>query len=501
MNEKAAIIGGGIGGLATACLLAKKGYKVQLFEKNDKVGGVANQFEAEGFTFDMGPSWYLMPDVFENFFELLGEKVEDHLELIKLSPSYRIYFKGQDRYFDFYSDIDRDSATFEALEPGSSTRLREYLGLSKMQYEIALAGFMYKNYDTVLDFLNKETAVEGRKLEVFSPMHKYVEKFFSADEVQKIMEYQLVFLGSSPYNTPALYNIMSHIDFNMGVWYPKGGIHEIPKTLRAIGEKLGVEYFTNAPVERILTKAGRRAKGIRLCDGLEYECDLVVANASIEHVERNLLSSPHRSHSDRYWDTKTLAPSAFILYLGLRDKIENIAHHNLIFSEDWKTNFGEIFDNPVWPTDPSFYVCAPSVTDANMAPEGQENLFVLVPIPPGLKADEQFLQEYRNRVLDTMQREMNIPDLRERIVYERMFWTPDFATRYNTTEGTALGLAHTMMQTALLRPNNVSKKLKNLYYVGANTNPGIGMPIQLISAELAYKRVVGNKSAGHLKEL
>ena len=501
MNEKVAIIGGGIGGLATACLLAKKGFKVQLFEKNDKVGGVANQFEAQGFTFDMGPSWYLMPDVFQNYFDLLDEKVEDHLDLVRLDPSYRIYFKDQNRHFDFASDFERDKAIFEELEPGSSTRLREYLDKSKYQYEIALSGFMYKNYDTIFDFLNKQTATEGRELEVFSPMHKYVQKFFSSDEVQKIMEYQLVFLGSSPYNTPALYNIMSHIDFNMGVWYPRGGIHEIPKALRKIGEKLGVEYFTNAPIERILTKAGRRAKGVRLCDGREFLCDIVVANASIEHVERNLLSAPHRSHSDRYWDKKTLAPSAFILYLGLNEKIPDIQHHNLIFSEDWKTNFGEIFDDAKWPTDPSFYVCAPSVTDESVAPEGKENLFVLVPIAPGLEATPEFLEDYKQKTLDIMEREMKIPNLRDKIEYSKTFWTPDFASRYNTTNGTALGLAHTMTQTALLRPNNKSKKLKNLFYVGANTNPGIGMPIQLISAELAYKRVIGDKSASHLKSL
>jgi phytoene desaturase len=499
--EKAAIIGGGIGGLATACLLAKKGYKVQLFEKNEKLGGVANQFEAQGFTFDMGPSWYLMPDVFQNFFDLLNEKVEDHLRLVRLDPSYRIYFKDQGRYFDFSSDFERDKHIFEQLEPGSSTRLKEYLEKSKYQYEIALGGFMYKNYDTVFDFINKRTATEGRELEVFSPMHKYVQKFFSSDEVQKIMEYQLVFLGSSPYNTPALYNIMSHIDFNMGVWYPLGGIHEIPKVLHKIGEKLGVEYFTNAPVERVLTRAGRKVKGLRLEDGREFNCDLLVANASIEHVERKLLAPGYRSFSDKYWEKRTLAPSAFILYLGLKDKVPNIQHHNLVFAQDWKTNFAEIFDDPKWPGDPSFYVCAPSVTDPGVAPEGKENLFVLVPIAPGMKADEAALENYKNKTLDVMEREMNIPNLRERIEYSKLFWTPDFAGRYNTLKGTALGLAHTMTQTAILRPNNKSKKLKNLFYVGANTNPGIGMPIQLISAELAYKRIIGDKSASHLTRL
>ena len=232
MKIHALIIGGGIGGLATACLLAKKGYAVTLVEKNEEVGGVASQFQAEGFTFDMGPSWYLMPDVFQNFFDLLGEKVEDHLQLEKLSPSYRIYFKGRDEYVDLYSDLERDIPTFEKYEPGSGEVLREYLKLSGEQYKIALARFMYKNNDSVFDFLNKEVAEAGRKLSVFGNMHAYVEKFFKSDEVQKILEYQLVFLGSSPYNAPALYNIMNHIDFEFGVYYPQGGIHQIPQALR-----------------------------------------------------------------------------------------------------------------------------------------------------------------------------------------------------------------------------------------------------------------------------
>jgi phytoene desaturase len=500
MKKKAIVIGGGIGGLATAALLGKKGCAVQLFEKNEQVGGVASRFEADGFSFDMGPSWYLMPDVFQSFFDLLGERVEDHLDLVKLSPSYRIFFKDTEKVVDMFSDIERDIETIEKLEPGAGGKLREYLALSKTQYEIAIRGFMYKNYDNIFDFMNLETALEGKKLEVFAKMNKYVEKFFKSDEVQKIMEYQLVFLGSSPYDTPALYNIMSHIDFSMGVYYPRGGIHEIVRALKRIGEKYGVEYHVNSPVTRILTGV-KRARGVRLGNAQEYFADLVVADANIHHVETQMLSKPHREYSERYWKTRTLAPSAFILYLGVKGKIPTLTHHNLVFARDWKKNFAEIFDAPQWPSDPSFYVCAPSVTDENVAPEGHENLFVLVPMAPGLSATPAELETYAQRVLATMESEMGIPDLRERIVYQRIFSGKDFMSRYNTLRGTALGLAHTIMQTAILRPRNVSKKLKNLYYVGANTNPGIGMPICLISAELAYKRIIGDKSSSHLDEL
>ena len=500
MNQKLIVIGGGIGGLAFAALAGKTGYDVTVLEKNDKVGGVANQFEAQGFKFDMGPSWYLMPDVFQNYFDLLGEKVEDYLDLTQLDPSYRIFFQGKGRSLDFYSDLERDLPTFEMLEPGSGPKLKEYLEKSKYQYEIALGGFMYKNYDNVFDFLNKQVATEGRELEVFAKMSDYVAKHFTTDEVQKVMQYTLVFLGSSPYNTPALYNIMSHIDFNMGVFYPQGGIHEIPLAIQKIGAKNGVKYRTGVNVKQINTKRGPKVKSVTLDDGEELEADIVVSNASIHHTE-SLLPKPYRDHSQRYWDKRTLAPSALIMYLGVKGKIDSLTHHNLLFSPDWKKNFGEIFDTPQWPSEPSLYICAPSKTDPNVAPEGDENLFVLVPIPPRMETSDEELEEQSNRMLDIIAKEMHIPDLRERILYKRVFSAKDFTMHYNKLGGTALGLAHTIQQTAILRPNNQSKKVENLLYVGGDTNPGIGMPIQLISAELAIKRLIGDKSSGHLTEI
>jgi phytoene desaturase len=506
MSERAIIIGSGIAGLASAALLAKKGYDVTVLEKNERIGGVANRFEAHGFSFDMGPSWYLMPDVFQNFFGLLGERVEDHLDLVRLDPSYRIFFQGAEK-FDFASEFERDAPVYEKLEPGASQQLRKYLELSKKQYEIAIGGFMYKNNDTVFDFFNKQVATQGRELEVFSKMSDYVAKFFQSDEVQKIMEYQLVFLGSSPYNTPALYNIMTHIDYSMGVWYPQGGIHEIPVALQSIGARHGARYRTGAPVERILTSSSSsrrkraRVRGVRLQSGEEIRADLVVSNAPVHHTEGAMLPPSLRAYSKRYWETRTLAPSALIIYLGVKGRIESLTHHNLLFSPDWKTNFAEIFDRPAWPTQPSLYVCAPSVTDPSVAPPGHENLFVLVPIAPGLEYDDASLEAYSDKTLQLIEREMGVPDLRERIVYKRLFSSKDFRHRYNTLRGTALGLAHTMKQTAIFRPSNVSKKVENLFFAGANTNPGIGMPIQLISAELAYKRIVGDRSSSHLETL
>lgn len=500
MSKTVIVIGGGIGGLSTACLLAKSGYEVTLLEKNDQLGGRANVFETNGFRFDMGPSWYLMPDVFEHFFKLMGANVADYLDLAQLDPSYRIRFRGTTETIDMHSNLAEDIPTFERLEPGSGKQLEAYLEQSKYQYDVAIRNFMYKNYDTVFDFMNRQTALEGRRLHVFEKMHNYVQRYFKNDLVQKIMEYQLVFLGSSPYNTPALYNIMSHIDFNMGVFYPKGGIYAIIEALVKLGTKHGVNFRTNAAVSQILT-TGKQATGVVLASGEELYADMIVSNADIHHTEMELLPAAAQQHTEKYWQKRTLAPSAFIMYLGLKDTVPTMVHHNLAFAEDWKAGFAEIFDNPKWPTDPSYYVCAPSKTDPTVAPDGKENLFVLVPIAPNLSMTEADTAQYREKVLDLLEKDFAITNIRERIEYERVYSSNDFAADYNAFGGSALGLAHTLRQTAIFRPNNVSKKLSNLYYVGAGTNPGIGMPICMISAELVYKRITGDKSSGPLDEL
>lgn len=498
-QKSAIIIGSGYGGLGAACILGKAGWKVTLIEKNEMVGGRATVFKSKGFTFDMGPSWYLMPDVFEHFFNILGENVQDHLDLIKLAPSYRIFYKDLNEQVDIYSDLKKDIPTLEAIEKGSGDMLIKYLKRAGYQYEVAKDRFMYKNYDTFRDFFTKEAALEGRKLSIFSNMDSYVGKFFKTDQLSKIMQYPLVFLGSSPYNTPAIYNIMSHIDFNMGVFYPKGGIYGITKALHSIASKYDVSTMLNKTVEKIIVDNGR-ATGV-MVDGRELSADIVISNADIHHTEQNLLDKEHRQYSERYWKSRTLAPSALIMYLGVDKQYPSLTHHNLLFSKDWKLNFAEIFDRPQWPTDPSMYVCAPNKTDSSVAPKGMENLFVLVPIAPGLDYDEAQLESYANNYLATMESQMGLTDLQKHIVYKKIFSVKDFKQRYNSYQGTALGLAHTLRQTAIFRPNNISKKVKGLYYVGAGTNPGIGMPITLMSAELMYKRLINDKSSGPLEKI
>jgi phytoene desaturase len=495
--KKAIIIGSGFGGLGTACLLAKGGYEVIVLEKNEQPGGRASVFTEQGYTFDMGPSWYLMPDIFEHFFQLMGERVEDYLDLRKLQPSYRIFFKEKQQIVDIHSDLEKDIPVLEMLEPGCTPQIREYLKRSGYQYEIAKKHFLFKNYDSILDFLNWKTMIEGSRLSVFTKMDRYVKRFFKSDALQKIMQYTLVFLGSSPYNTPALYNIMSHIDFSMGVFYPQGGIYQVVNALVSMAKKHGAVIETGKEVKRILVNGGK-ASGVELADGSVREADLVISNADIAFTDMVLTPEGSRLHDEAYWKSRTLAPSAFIMYLGVDGRIPQLTHHNLLFSKNWEKNFAEIFDHPQWPSDPSLYVCAPSVTDPSVAPAGKENLFVLVPVASGLDYSTDDLERYGDTILATMEKEMQIPDLRKRIEYKKFFSVKDFAVRYNSLGGTALGLAHTMKQTAIFRPNNINPRVENLLYVGAGTNPGIGMPICLVSAELAYKRIVGNKSDGPL---
>ena len=500
MNKKVVIIGAGIGGLGAAGLFAKKGYDVTVVEKNANLGGRANIFEHGGFRFDMGPSWYLAPDIFEHYFNLVGERVEDHLELKRLSPSYRIFFRNNGDPLDINSDIEIDTATFEAIETGAGEKLRAYLEQSKYQYEVATQSFMFKNYDRIWDFFNKRVMTEGQKLSVFSTMHKFVSKFFTSKKLQQVMEYTMVFLGTSPYEAPALYNLMSHMDFNQGVFYPQGGFYELIKALANIAEKNGAVLRTNSPVEKIIVRDGK-AVGVRI-EGDEFiEADLVISNADMWFTETRLLDIAQQTHKEKYWQKRTMAPSAFIMYLGVSEKLPSLVHHNLLFSEDWRKNFDEIYKDPCLPDEPSLYVCAPSVTDPSVAPEGKENLFVLVPIASDLAITDEQKEIYADRVLALMEQEMNLQGLREKIEYKRIYTVENFAADYNAFKGSALGLAHTLRQTAIFRPKNKSKKIENLFYVGAGTNPGIGTQICLISAELAYKRVHDITTAEPLESL
>ena len=499
-QKHAIIIGSGIGGLATACLLGKKGYKVTLLEKNERVGGRANLYEEEGFVFDMGPSWYMMPGIFEHFFELMDEDITEHLKLKRLSPSYRIFLKSEKRHYDFYSDLEKTIETFESIEPGSGEVLREYMKSTEFQYKIAQNEFMFKNYDSIFDFFNKRVMTEGRKLPLFSKVESIINSKFKSEILRKVMQYQTVLLGTSPGDAPGIYSMMNYVDFVEGVWYPDGGVYKVVEAIESIAIKNGVTIRTSSPVAKIIVK-NKTASGVLLENGDEIHGDLVISNADIVHTEQKLLEKPERQRSMKYWNSRLMAPSAFILYLGIDGKIPSLEHHNLMFAKNWGENFKQIFNAPEWPTDPSLYVCVPSKTDASVGPPNKENLFVLVPVAAGLKHTDEFLEKYSHFVIGQMEENMDIPNLASRVIYKRIYSVNDFIQDYNAFKGSALGFAHSLNQTAIFRPNNISKKVKNLFFVGAGTNPGIGMPICLISAELVYKRIENIKDAPPLKKL
>lgn len=485
-DRKVVIIGGGFGGLSCACFLARKGFDVKIIEKNDSVGGRASLLEAEGYRFDMGPSWYLMPDVFERFFDKLGRDRQDYFEIKKLQPGYRIFFKDGDEV-DVYSDSQRMAEVFESYEEGAGEQLKKYLDKSRKNYEVAMEDFVLKDRSRLRDFLSLDVLKNARGLTLLGSMQDHVKSYFENPKLQKIMQYSLVFLGGSPSNTPALYNLMSHVDFNQGVYYPEGGMYGVVEALEEIAEEEGVEIYTGEEAVEI-----RESSGGPVIETSErtLKPDIVVSNADYAYTETELLSDQNTSYDTDYWDKKTMAPSAFLLYLGLSDEFSQLDHHNLVLPEDWNQHFEKIFESPDIPEDPAYYVCNASATDDSVAPEGCSSIFVLVPIAPDLEFNEE---EFRDMILEDLESNTGA-DIRNSIEVEERFSVEDFASRYNSYRGTALGLAHTLRQTAFMRPSRKSKKLEGLYYTGSYTNPGIGVPMCLISGEQTAERIIENEA-------
>ncbi len=484
-DKRAIVIGSGAGGMGAAALLAKDGYRVTVLEKNEQPGGRMSLLQKEGFTFDMGPSWYLMPDVYERFFEAMSANVSDYLKLTRLDPHYRI-FHADGSYSEITGDLDADKALFERIEPGAAAAFERYLAEAKVKYDISVKAILYRNFTKPWDFLTKDMRDSGRQLQVFQSMERYVRRYFKTEKMQQIVLYTLVFLGGIPRNTPALYSLMAHVDFNLGVWYPDGGMIAVTRALQALGEKHGVEFHCNEPVTRIETD-GKRVTAVQTALG-RYKADVIVSNADYAHTETLLDNAKTRQFTPRYWERRTLAPSAFILYLGVRGELPQLVHHNILFGPDWTAHFRDIADHPGWPRTPSLYICNPNKTDASVAPPGHENLFVLVPVASGLTETPESRRAYGDFVIGYVEKTLGV-SFADRIVLREDFSVPDFAARYNSLRGTALGLAHTLRQSSLFRPPNRSPKLANLYYVGANTNPGIGVPMCLISAHLVRDRI------------
>ncbi len=498
---KAIVIGAGAGGMAVANLLAKSGYQVDVFEKNNHLGGRMGVLHQDGFRFDTGPSWYLMPEVFEHYFSLLGSKPSDFYKLKRLSPAYKVFYDYADP-ITVHGDLGKDRANFETIEPGTAVVLDKYVAESKNIYQLALKYFLYNPFRSLGPVLaSKEVARNSLKLAggLGGSLHSYVSKRFATKQLQQIMEYAMVFLGTSPFDAPSLYRLMSYLDFEQGVFFPEKGMHSVTEALQKIGVKLGVNYHLNSDVEAIEVD-GRRTTGIR-ANGKTYMADIVVSGADLAFTETKLLPASHQSYPASYWAKKNPAPSALLLYLGVKGDLPELEHHNLIFVSDWKKNFDDIYKSQQWPGSASMYLSRTTATDSSTAPTGHENIFVLVPLPAGKELASAEQKKLVDRYIDQIADVCKLPDLKQRIVSQSVRGPAHFDEAFNSWQSSALGLSHTLLQSAFLRPNIRSKKLDNLYYVGALTQPGIGVPMCLISAELVIKSLVNEKTPGPLNNL
>lgn len=491
MSRKAVVIGAGFGGLSTAALLAREGLEVTLVEKNEGPGGRARVWRKDGFVFDMGPSWYLMPEVFEDFFELFGKRREDYYRLVRVDPYYRVFF-GKGERADVTPDIEATKRLFETFEPGAGPRLGEYLAAAQYKYDTAMTDFLYREYRHLFQFFNHKLAARGLKLDIFSSLDRSVRRFFSDRRARQILEYAMVFLGASPDNAPALYSIMSHVDLTLGVWYPDGGLGSIVKGLERLGTEQGVKFVYDCPATGFRFE-GKRITAVRTAKG-EFAADLVVNNADYHHVDRELLPPERAAYSEAWWNRRVVAPSMFILYLGIEGRVPELVHHNLYFQEDWRRHFSAISKEPAWPDDPCFYLSCPSRSDPSVAPAGMENLFVLVPVAAGLPDGDAVREHYAALVLQHVERVTGM-SIKDRIRVRRIFSQRDFAADYHAFRGTALGLAHTLGQTAIFRPATRSRKLRNLVFAGQYPHPGVGVPMTLIASRLAVDAALGTDLA------
>jgi phytoene desaturase len=482
MRKKIAIIGSGFSSLSAACYLAQAGNKVTIFEKNNTVGGRARRLVKDGFTFDIGPSWYWMPDIFERFFADFGKKPSDYYQLDKLSPAYSVVFESQKILIaDNLPDIKK---TFEGIEAGSAKKLQEFMNVASENYDIAIKKLVYRPGESPLELVTPQTVT---KLGAFvSNVSRDVRKMFKNPKLISILEFPVLFLGATPSNTPSFYNFMNHADFGLGTWHPKGGMYEVILGMKKLAEDLGVVIKTDSPVTKILVSDNNDAEGLLLGDQkLMY--DIVLSGADYHHSE-TLLDSKHRQYSEKYWDKKTFAPSSLIFYVGFDKKLKNIEHHNLFFDTDFEKHADEIYEHPKWPEDPLFYANFTSVTDQSTAPEGCENGFFLIPLAPGLEDTPELREKYFKIIMKRFE-ERTDQKVMNHIISKESFCVNDFKSEYNSYKGNAYGMANTLLQTAFLRPNLRSRKVKNLFFTGQLTVPGPGVPPSLISGKLAAQLI------------
>ncbi|ALI97874.1 phytoene desaturase family protein [Rufibacter tibetensis] len=485
-RKKVIVIGAGFAGLAASASLAQAGYSVTLLEKNEVAGGRARVFHALGFTFDMGPSWYWMPDVFEQFFQKFGKTTADYYQLQRLDPSYQVLYGPQDA-MELPAGMTQLEALFESLEPGSAEKLRAFLKQAAYKYEVGINNLVYKPSRSFSEFIDIKLLVDVLRLDVFQSMHKHVRKYFKHPRLIQLMEFPILFLGALPQNTPALYSLMNYADMALGTWYPMGGMHKIVEGLVALALEQGVKMKLGEEVESLEMQKGSITRVVTTKG--QYDADVVIGGSDYHHLETKLLPEEYRSYTDKYWDSRVMAPSSLIFYLGLDKKLKGLRHHNLFFDEDFGPHAHEIYTQPAWPKKPLFYVSVPSQTDSSVAPEGKENLFVLIPVAPDLQDTPEVREHYYKMVIERLEK-ITGQEVRNHVLYKRTYAHQDFMKDYHAFKGNAYGLANTLLQTAVLKPSLKSKKVKNLFYTGQLTVPGPGVPPSLISGQVVASEVI-----------
>ena len=487
MNKKVHIIGSGFSALSASCYLAKEGFEVIVLEKNDTLGGRARQYKKEGFTFDIGPSWYWMPDVFERFFADFGRKPSDYYTLDKLSPGYEVYF-GENSSLKISENLEDIYKMFEAEEKGSAKHLKSFLDSAKSNYDTAIKDLVYKPGVSPLELVNTTTI--ARVSQFFSTIRKQVRKNIKSNKLIKILEFPVLFLGAKPNNTPAFYNFMNYADFGLGTWHPRGGMYTVIEGMVSLAKSLGVTFKTDANVEKIITDTANNVTAL-LVNGEEIKTNLVLSGADYHHTE-TLLDKNLRQYSEKYWDKKTFAPSSLLFYVGFDKKVKNVSHHTLFFDTDFDAHAKEIYDNPQWPTDPLFYANFTSITDKTSAPEGKEAGFFLIPLAPGIEDTEALRDQYFHKIIDRFEKLTN-QEVKKHVLFKKSFCVKDFKEEYNSYKGNAYGMANTLLQTAFLRPKIKSSKANNLYFTGQLTVPGPGVPPALISGKIASELIIKNQ--------
>ncbi len=489
--NRVSVIGGGFSGLSAACFMAKQGNEVTLFEKNESLGGRARIFSEQGFMFDMGPSWYWMPDIFENFFKQFGQKPGDYYKLVQLDPGFQVIY-GKDDVLQIPARLDDIYEVFENIEKGSADKLKQFLAEGAFKYKVGMQHLVYKPSFSWLEFAKKEVITGAVKLHMFQSVSDYVRKFFKDERLVMLMEFPVLFLGAMAQQIPALYSLMNYAALSLGTWYPMGGMTEIPKAMEDLAASYGVRFITGCEINKINIGA-KKTISISSSKG-DYRTDGVIATGDYHHTEQHLLEEQYRNYDEAYWDKRTLAPSCLIFYIGVNKKLKKLIHHNLFFDAPFDKHAKDIYENPQWPDNPLFYACCPSKTDKDVAPVGMENLFLLVPVAPGLEDNDILRDKYYEIQMKRLELFCG-EEIKNHVVYKKSYCINDFVKDYHAYKGNAYGLANTLRQTAVLKPTLRNKKIKNLFYAGQLTVPGPGVPPALISGQVAAGQLLNYLNA------